>query len=908
MSTPRAKDIFLDAIDLPAGQQEPFIRGQCQNDDELRRQVEGLLRMHYSKPGVLNRPAAELETTWSGPDAVTLGGASVLPRRSEQPGDVIDRYRLIRLLGEGGFGSVFLAQQTEPLVRDVALKVIRRGMDTDQIIARFELERQSLAMMDHPGIARVLDAGATASGRPYFVMEFVDGVPITHYCAQHKLSIAQRLELIEQACLAVQHAHQKGIIHRDLKPGNILVSEVDGRAIPKIIDFGVAKATESAFNGSRSGTAAPMTLEAQIIGTPQYMSPEQAAGGASQIDTRTDVYSLGTVLYQLITGAPPFDPESLRGAGISELVRIIRDQTPPKPSARTADVTRTRAVTSSLLPLRRRRADEIDWIVMKAMEKEPARRYQTPAELAADIRRHLSDQTVLAGRPSRLYSLGKFARRHRVPLAAAAAVAVTLVAATITSAVLAARARRAEADARQQALRAEEELARAQAIVSFTDDLLGGIAPAVARGRDTTLMRELLDSSIQKADANLADQPTIDLSVRHTIGSALNDLGDPAAAIAQLHRIYDATAAPATRDHPTRLRLAITLAQIHLQRFDVAQAEPIVNETLAAYRRSGRDDSDEAWTARLAEAGVFLRKGDSAEAEKRFAQVLEHYRSLGQGESTTAILAWNNLAQSLVDQGRLAEATDQWCQLNAVDRRKYGEKHPYTLMTLMNIASALHRQQKLDESEQAFRQAMATARQIFEPGHPTLLINKSNLASLLMQRDRLDDADVILAEALETGRRKLGPMDMPMDVLVLQLSQLRAKQGRFDEAVKFAHEFYGAVQSKYGQRSVRSLSAVVLVYDSLIQANRPAEGVALWEQIGDLPAEVPADLRHRLHACAGRLYLAHGNEAAARRHADLARQAAPIDSDGKPRITPSLRLLEAQLNITPASPATSASR
>jgi serine/threonine protein kinase/Tfp pilus assembly protein PilF len=913
MDFPQAKEIFLDAIDLPSDQQDEFLRRACGQDDGLRQHVEGLLRMHRGRPGVLDRPAADMETTWAGQGAVTLGSPSSAHRRSEQPGDVIDRYRLLSVLGEGGFGSVFLAQQTEPLVRDVALKVIRRGMDTDHIIARFELERQSLAMMDHPGIARVLDAGATASGRPYFVMEFVDGVPITQYCDEHKLSITQRLELIEQACLAVQHAHQKGIIHRDLKPGNILVTEVDGKPIPNVIDFGVAKATESGLGAStRGGTSAPMTLEAQIVGTPQYMSPEQAAGGTAQIDTRSDVYSLGTVLYELITGAPPFDPQALRSASLGEFVRIIREETPPKPSTRIAESRRTgvRTVTSSLATLRRQRADEIDWIVMKALEKEPARRYQTPADLAADIRRHLSDQTVLAARPSRLYSLRKFARRHRVALAAAAVVAITLLGATITSAWLATRARRAEADARLQANRAREELSRANAIVGFTDDLLGGIGPAVARGRDTRLLRDLLDASVKKADKNLASEPTIDLAVRRTIGTALKNLGDPNAALEQLRKIYDATSRPATRDHPERLRIAIEIAELHLERFDTAEAEPYVKEALAGYKRIGAEESDDGYLARLAEAGLYLHTGRDVEAEKLYTQILAHYRSTGQGESSAAFVAWSNLGHAIYGQQRWDEATKMWQELNVAQTRVLGEDHPYTLATMIDIAEGFKHLDRLDEAEETLREALRVSRKIFDPGHPNLLVNINNFAGLLTTRGKYDEADAILSEALEAGRARLGPIDSPMDVLTLHLSQLRAKQGRFDDAVKLSCELHDQVVAKYGEYSSRSLTLLVLVYDNLIQAKRFREGISIVERIGEMPADLDPVARQRLHADAGLLYMGAGNVKLAQQHADLARAALVQGPDGKFRVPGSLMVLFEQLKAASSAtqPTTSASR
>src|SRR5262245_7117525 len=359
MSHTRAKEIFLDAIDLPADQQLTFATRACQDDHALRREVEEMLRLHHDAAHLLDRPVARLDESLLHPKPAA--GA-----RRLNPGDIIDRYRLLRLLGEGGFGSVYLAQQTEPVVREVALKVIKRGMDTDQVIARFALERQALALMDHPGIARVFDAGATSTGQPYFVMEYVDGRPITRYCEEHRLRIVDRLELIEQVCMAVQHAHQKGIIHRDIKPGNILVTDIDGRAVPKVIDFGVAKATDPDMPNSSA-----LTLEVQIVGTPQYMAPEQAQAGATQIDTRTDVYSLGTVLYELITGAPPFEPALLRDAGMEGMCRMIREQAPVKPSSRALAGTPddTAAMRSQTRLWRKQISSEIDWIVMKALEK-----------------------------------------------------------------------------------------------------------------------------------------------------------------------------------------------------------------------------------------------------------------------------------------------------------------------------------------------------------------------------------------------------------------------------------------------------------------------------------------------------------------------------------------------------------
>ena len=473
-------DLFLQAIRLPRSERTAFV-DECTPDSQVRNRLKVLLEAHDEAPDFLESPAVHapaLDLTPHSPPA-------------EGPGTTIGRYKLLELIGEGGFGAVYMADQKEPVRRRVALKIIKVGMDTKQVIARFEAERQALAMMDHPNIAKVLDAGATETGRPYFVMELVKGVPITEYCDTQNLTTKQRLDLFIKVCNAVQHAHQKAIIHRDIKPSNVMVTLHDDRPVPKIIDFGIAKAT------NRELTDKTLFTEFRhFIGTPQYMSPEQAEMSGLDIDTRSDIYSLGVLLYELLTGTTPFDPKRLHSAALNELQRIIREEEPDKPSIRLSEMSRQsgtgvssvsdekdgphgqddrttqkssiqyiamhrRAEPSALSKLLR---GDLDWIVMKAMEKDRTRRYETANALAKDVERHLLHEPVQAGPPGVTYKLGKFMKRNRAGVAAGVAIAAAVVIGLVTSTVLYIRseASRAEADS-QRSIALQEKRSADQA-------------------------------------------------------------------------------------------------------------------------------------------------------------------------------------------------------------------------------------------------------------------------------------------------------------------------------------------------------------------------------------------------------------------------------------------------------------
>jgi serine/threonine protein kinase len=456
----REAAVFDTARQLAPADRAAYLDQACAGDAALRQRIERLLQASEQAGAFLQEPAPGAERAQGAEAASTLTLNTAA--RGEKAGDRIGHYKLLQQIGEGGCGLVYMAEQEEPVRRRVALKVIKLGMDTKSVIARFEAERQALAMMDHPNIAKVFEAGATETGRPYFVMELVRGIKITDYCDEHNLSTKERLELFIQVCNAVQHAHQKGIIHRDLKPSNILVASNDGVPVPKVIDFGIAKTT----TGQHLTDNTVFTAFEQFIGTPAYMSPEQAELTMQDVDTRTDIYSLGVLLYELLTSRTPFDAKELLACGLDAMRRTIREQEPQRPSTRLSTMLADELTTTAkhrhtegvkLIHLLR---GDLDWIVMKCLEKDRQRRYESVNGLGADLERYLRDEVVEARPPSAFYRLQRVARRHRFAFAASAAIALTLVLGVIVSMWQAVRATRAEHQ--QRWLREEAQEAQIQ--------------------------------------------------------------------------------------------------------------------------------------------------------------------------------------------------------------------------------------------------------------------------------------------------------------------------------------------------------------------------------------------------------------------------------------------------------------
>ncbi|HEX4349511.1 MAG TPA: serine/threonine-protein kinase, partial [Verrucomicrobiae bacterium] len=608
----REEAFFTAALKRPLSERAAFLDGACRDDVALRRRLDALLAAHEQEDAL---PVTPLES------------AGITPRIEpveEFVGRTIGRYKLVEKIGEGGCGVVYVAEQTEPVRRRVALKLIKLGMDTEAVIARFEAERQALALMDHPNIAKVLDGGTTDTGRPYFVMELVHGMRITEHCDQHKLSTPERIKLFVQVCQAVQHAHQKGIIHRDIKPSNVFVTMHDGVAVTKVIDFGIAKAI-----GSESLTDKTIyTALDQFIGTPAYMSPEQATRSGLDIDTRTDIYSLGVLLYELLTGRTPFDTKTLLESGFEHMLRIIREQEPPRPSNRlstlaAAEMTTVAQARRSEPPrlLHAIRGD-LDWIAMKCLEKDRTRRYETASGLAADILRHLANEPIIARPPSTSYRFQKLIRRNKLAMASATIIflAVSLGAAISTwQAIRATRAERQQTKLRDQAdaneKKARLEAHRSEETARFLKDMLSGVGPSTALGRDTTMLREILDKATTRVDTELKDEPEAQLDLRLTLARAYFDLEDYAKTEQMSRETVELAQAHFGEVNPVAAEALHWRGMALMRLRDQGTAESVARQALAMQiKLHGTNSAEEASV--LCNLGDIIRhEGKNAEAE-----------------------------------------------------------------------------------------------------------------------------------------------------------------------------------------------------------------------------------------------------------------------------------------------------
>ena len=701
-------DVFHDALEVSPGGRAAFVARACGGDPDLIREVGDLLAAHDSDAGFLE----SLPVLDGGPepDSMPEGGR-------------IGPYQLRRVLGQGGMGTVYQADQEGDIARRVALKLVRPGMESREILARFAMERQALALMNHPNIATAYDVGLSADGRPYFAMEFVEGEPITAFCDRRRLSLADRLALFRQICDAVQHAHQKGVIHRDLKPSNVLAGEQEGRTVLKVIDFGVAKLVDRRRAGAPVETAAGL-----FMGTFEYMSPEQAGVAATDVDTRADVYSLGVMLYELLTGVLPVDAERLRSVSLGEMERLLFDEPLVRPGERVrlqGAAAGRAAEARGLAPpaLVRALAGDLDAIVAKAMSRDRALRYATASELAADVSRHLAGEPVLAAAPTTVYRLRKFAARHRGGVAAAAVMLVVSIGFVISLAISNARTSRALSAA-------SDERARASQVSAFLVDLFRVSNPTTAQANAVTA-RELLDKGVAAIGERLNDQPVVRAQLMVTMGEVYTNLGLPDPALELMQQALALQRQTYAADH---VEIATTLSwigRILREKGDYKPALASHQESLAMRRRllGGRHlDVSES----LNNIGVLLRiQGDLDGAERALRESLDIKTAQAGADEIATTVTMQNLAGVALAKGDVQGAIAWRRRILDLRLARLGDQHIEVARARNDLAAALRQASDEAGAEPLLRSALATFRSVLGEDHPDVVTAMSNLSATL---------------------------------------------------------------------------------------------------------------------------------------------------------------------------------
>lgn len=831
----RSQVLYEKALSRPPGQREALLQATCQDEPEVLAEV-------------LRKLAAEQTTAVHIPHrkSPTLP-PEVDPRRFI--GQTIGSYLIQEILGQGGFGVVYRAEQREPIRRTVALKIILPGMDSRQVLARFEQERQSLALLEHPHIAKILDAGAAPDGRPYFVMEYVPGIPIDEYCDLNRLGLPERLDLFINVCEAVQHAHQKGVVHRDLTPRNILVMRQDGRSVPKVIDFGIARAI------NREITGQTLSELGQGIGTPEYMSPEQVNISPLGVDTRTDVYTLGVSLYELLTGSLPFARSALHTVDWTEIQRIIREVDPPKPSTRFRSILETEckwdgepcetpARSEPLLSaraiaqhrrleakeLRRRLSGDLDWIVMKALDKDPARRYASASEFAADVRRYLNHEAVHARPPSLSYVFRKFVRRRRGAAAAGAAIALTLIAGTLISITFAFRAARARELAEQREAEIKQVVDFQSEILSeihvkalgggllkwFRDQLeynlqqpqfIEGIAQqkrspgeveellaqfdslaAPVRTDDMAgkFMDEfLLNPTAEKLMYRFDKQPLIQAHIHAAIGEIYLNLAQYDEAKARLSEALTLRERNSKCEDIETANCLIALGEIDAEMNNHQEAEAHYRRALAISERLLGADHHETAKPLTYLATLYFNQNKLDEAESLYLHALSLRKKASLDEDADTATCLDNLGAVYIKKRQLDPAKQYLSQALSIRQKVLGSEHPDVATSLINLARIYKNSDKPDEAERLCLNALAILEKARGPYHPEIGTTLNNLAMICDDRGRRDEAEQYYLRALRIFERTFGQSHRDVATTLDNLARLYEKQGRPDESRRY---------------------------------------------------------------------------------------------------------------------------
>jgi serine/threonine protein kinase/Tfp pilus assembly protein PilF len=792
-------DLFHHAVELPLEERDRWLDGRCSDDPSLRRELAELLQEHDDPSGRLDRP-------------------DVLSGTEQRPGDRVGPYRIERLLGEGGMGVVYRATQTDPVRRTVALKLIRPGMDTREVISRFQLERQTLALLEHPNIAHVHDAGTTPDGRPYFAMELVEGMPITEYCDAHRLDLEQRLDLFDRVCSGVQHAHQRGIIHRDIKPSNVQVAMIDGEPVPKIIDFGIARATQQAQVGQ-----SVFTELGRMVGTPEYMSPEQAGLTDDTVDTRTDVYALGVLLYELLTGTQPFDWQRLRKAGYDEIRRIIRDDDPPRPSTQVGrapvDASAATDRGTDVMGLTRTLSGDLDWIVLKALEKDRNRRYDSPSGLAADLARYRDHRPIEARPPSAAYRLGKFTRRHRVAVTAAVVVVVAIVAGVAIGAAGFVRAVESSREARREA-------ATATAVSEFLIDLLSSSRPS-DREANTLLVREVLDTGAQTIRESLSDQPGIRSRVLVTLGEAYRSLGLYEEARPLLEEAVRLQNELVGEESPQAAMTLSSLAFLEIEAGRLGPAREMLETTVRRLRAAHGDGHADTLFAMDNLGQLYARLGLHAEAREIYESLIETRTRMLEPDDPTLGQTYWSLAVACAEDGDYDVAEEHLGRALSISEIHEGPGSPSLQYMVNSLAIVYWNRGEYERARPLFERAYESIRRTHGEEHPYTASMMNNLGLLLIELEDYDRARPLTEGALDLRRKLLEPDHPDVATSLLNLARLMAATGEPGPALEHFRQGLAARARALGEEHP-SLVAPLRSYARLLRRNgRESEAASI---------------------------------------------------------------------------------
>ena len=876
----RDDELFQLLVKTPLAERDEFLNRECGNDQKLRNRLMQRLSEHDRRTAIGNtdqtidaspgRPDNRVRThvtPGSGSTEVTQEVGSVDPHSygtdpgkksaTAEPGQWIDkRFQLVNVIGEGGMGSVWVAEQIQPVRRRVAIKLIRAGRESHSIAKRFEAERQALAVMDHPGIARIFDGGTTEFGQPYFVMELVDGVPLTEFCDREQMPILARLELFIQICNAVQHAHRKGIIHRDLKPGNILVTRVDGRPVPKIIDFGLARATAGNLLDESYGDAGA------IVGTPAYMSPEQVSPDSLDVDTRADVYALGVILYELLVGAPPLDARQFQKAAVLEMLRMVREVDPPRPSTKLSsaenlpNIAASRAIDPTEL-MRWVRGD-IDWIVMKALEKDRDRRYDSANEFAADIQRFLTHQPVIARPPSRSYRVKKFLRRHRGPVIAASLLLLALLAgfAGTTWGMLEARkqqglaviaadreSERAEGE-RQAKLHAEKsadaeraanELTKkrltqiergSEIITSIFDDLDIRKVRESDEPLEAVLANRLVTAGEQLDEDRIGD-PLVVASLQHKLANSLLSLGFPADAIPLFQKAHETRTAELGVENRETLGSLVNLAEAYDSNGQYGLALPLKQQAYESLKQLQGMEHEDTLMALSNLAVGYSRSGKNDLALPLFEQVFEARKRILGPDHFDTFSSMINLAHQYAEAGDLKKSLALEKETHEQMKETLGEDHHDTLLALLNLAAGYRSVGDMVRAMPLFEEAFKRTQARLGKVHPTSLKAMNNFGTSLWTMGLRERGLPLMEESLRLSRERLGDENPDTITRMRNMAVVWAQTGQTEKALKLVSECLETAKRILGPEHPETIGSIQALAECYVRAQTPEKALLL---------------------------------------------------------------------------------